>query len=445
MPAEYPFKPPAFVMLTPSGRFETGTKICLSISSFHPESWQPSWSVRSALIALIAFMQTPGNGAVGSLETASDVRRQMAIEARNTPPKHANLERQELITSLHQRMLEMEEQSKSLYGLSSGSIGSINNNNVVNGDEGGEAEGGDTNNSGGGDAKDKMTDDGVDVQQQPLSGVEEEEESEPSANTMHVPPSAKENVCDGCETLLESGRRSVLPGPAPPGDRNHLQNGTSGSSDSAQRSAAASAVAAMESSAASSSGSRCDPGQVSPGGHSRMRRRVSAKENACTSGSSDSAQRSAAASAVAAAAPSSSGAGSTNATATTPPNAPLPSTPDALPTGATIITTPTPTAPPQIEAHHRHQQQQLFMHDHLTASTTTPTITTTSTPLSPPILAATSSSWEDRGLTYLAVLLISLLMAVLLRRVVSAFSPSNNFENNLLFSVTPPSDIDMEL
>lgn len=27
MPAEYPFKPPAFVMLTPSGRFETGVKI----------------------------------------------------------------------------------------------------------------------------------------------------------------------------------------------------------------------------------------------------------------------------------------------------------------------------------------------------------------------------------------------------------------------------------
>lgn len=64
MPAEYPFKPPAFVMLTPSGRFETNMKICLSISSHHPESWQPSWSVRSALIALIAFMQVRGAGGV---------------------------------------------------------------------------------------------------------------------------------------------------------------------------------------------------------------------------------------------------------------------------------------------------------------------------------------------------------------------------------------------
>jgi hypothetical protein len=115
MPAEYPFKPPAFVMLTPSGRFETGTKICLSISSFHPESWQPSWSVRSALVALIAFMQTPGNGAVGSIDTAADVRKQIAMEARTTPPKHGNSDIQELINAQHQKMLELEEESKNLY------------------------------------------------------------------------------------------------------------------------------------------------------------------------------------------------------------------------------------------------------------------------------------------------------------------------------------------
>ena len=67
LPPEYPFKPPAFMMLTPSGRFETGVKICLSISSHHPEHWQPSWSVRTALTALIAFMPSPGQGALGSL------------------------------------------------------------------------------------------------------------------------------------------------------------------------------------------------------------------------------------------------------------------------------------------------------------------------------------------------------------------------------------------
>ncbi|KAL3641099.1 Ubiquitin-conjugating enzyme E2 32 [Castilleja foliolosa] len=47
LPAEYPLKPPSFMLLTPNGRFETQTKICLSISNHHPEHWQPSWSVDS--------------------------------------------------------------------------------------------------------------------------------------------------------------------------------------------------------------------------------------------------------------------------------------------------------------------------------------------------------------------------------------------------------------
>ena len=67
LPPEYPFKPPSFLLLSPNGRFETGVKICLSISSHHPEHWQPSWSVRTALTALIAFFPTPGNGAIGSI------------------------------------------------------------------------------------------------------------------------------------------------------------------------------------------------------------------------------------------------------------------------------------------------------------------------------------------------------------------------------------------
>ena len=35
LPPEYPFKPPSIMLLTPSGRFEVGKKICLSISAHH--------------------------------------------------------------------------------------------------------------------------------------------------------------------------------------------------------------------------------------------------------------------------------------------------------------------------------------------------------------------------------------------------------------------------
>ncbi|RCV06247.1 hypothetical protein SETIT_1G148100v2 [Setaria italica] len=32
-------------MTTPSGRFAPHKRICLSMSEFHPESWNPMWSV----------------------------------------------------------------------------------------------------------------------------------------------------------------------------------------------------------------------------------------------------------------------------------------------------------------------------------------------------------------------------------------------------------------
>lgn len=43
LPPEYPFKPPNIMLLTPNGRFEIRKMICLSISAFHPETWQPAW------------------------------------------------------------------------------------------------------------------------------------------------------------------------------------------------------------------------------------------------------------------------------------------------------------------------------------------------------------------------------------------------------------------
>jgi ubiquitin-conjugating enzyme E2 J1 len=105
LPAEYPFKPPSFMLLTPNGRFETQTKICLSISNHHPEHWQPSWSVRTALVALIAFMPTNPNGALGSLDYKKEERRTLAIKSREAPPKYGTPERQKLIEEVHEFML----------------------------------------------------------------------------------------------------------------------------------------------------------------------------------------------------------------------------------------------------------------------------------------------------------------------------------------------------
>ena len=55
-PKEYPFKPPRIRMLTPSGRFQVNTPICMSFSDFHPEMWSSNWGVSTIVIGLISFM-----------------------------------------------------------------------------------------------------------------------------------------------------------------------------------------------------------------------------------------------------------------------------------------------------------------------------------------------------------------------------------------------------
>ena len=65
---EYPFKPPAILMVTPSGRFRPDTRLCLSMSDYHPETWNPAWSLSTVLTGLLSFMVETTNttGAVAS-------------------------------------------------------------------------------------------------------------------------------------------------------------------------------------------------------------------------------------------------------------------------------------------------------------------------------------------------------------------------------------------
>lgn len=79
LPVDYPMKPPSVILLTPNGRFQLNQKICLSISGYHPESWRPSWSIRTALLALIGFMPTQSAGALGALEYPPAERRRLAV------------------------------------------------------------------------------------------------------------------------------------------------------------------------------------------------------------------------------------------------------------------------------------------------------------------------------------------------------------------------------
>ena len=81
LPPDYPYKPPHIIFLTPNGRFDTNTKICLSFSAYHPELWQPAWGIRLILEALIAFLPTPTDGAIGAIDYSSTERKKLAVQS----------------------------------------------------------------------------------------------------------------------------------------------------------------------------------------------------------------------------------------------------------------------------------------------------------------------------------------------------------------------------
>uniref|UniRef100_A0A915IAB8 Ubiquitin-conjugating enzyme E2 J2 n=1 Tax=Romanomermis culicivorax TaxID=13658 RepID=A0A915IAB8_ROMCU len=79
-PSDYPFKPPSIYILTPNGRFKTNYRLCLSISDYHPDTWNPAWSVGTILTGLLSFM-LESSETLGSLVTSDYEKRKMARES----------------------------------------------------------------------------------------------------------------------------------------------------------------------------------------------------------------------------------------------------------------------------------------------------------------------------------------------------------------------------
>merc|ERR1712159_800412 len=99
-PPEYPAKAPHIILLHENGRFHTWDEgICLSISHYHPESWNPVWKVNQVVIGLTSFWQTT-EGTYGGVydhelqnlckknESKSDCIIRLAKESREKVLKH---------------------------------------------------------------------------------------------------------------------------------------------------------------------------------------------------------------------------------------------------------------------------------------------------------------------------------------------------------------------
>lgn len=74
---EYPFRPPSIILLTPNGRFSTNLKICMSMTDYHPETWNPVWSVGTILTGLLSFLHDT-QPTTGSISSCSRKKQELA-------------------------------------------------------------------------------------------------------------------------------------------------------------------------------------------------------------------------------------------------------------------------------------------------------------------------------------------------------------------------------
>jgi ubiquitin-conjugating enzyme E2 J2 len=132
-PPEYPYKPPGISMTTPNGRFMTQKKICLSMSDFHPETWNPMWSVSSILTGLLSFMMDT-SPTTGSVNTTTAEKQRLAKSSLSFNCRNATFRKMfpEYVENYNQQLLseqaasEQHASSESRHDKSSRSVSETN-------------------------------------------------------------------------------------------------------------------------------------------------------------------------------------------------------------------------------------------------------------------------------------------------------------------------------
>lgn len=63
LPPDFPYSPPEVQMISPTGKFELRSPICMTNTAFYPLKWQPSWSLSNFMTGLISFLYSGDTGA----------------------------------------------------------------------------------------------------------------------------------------------------------------------------------------------------------------------------------------------------------------------------------------------------------------------------------------------------------------------------------------------
>lgn len=106
---DYPFSPPAVIMITPNGRFRENTRICLSMSDYHPELWNTSWYVSTILVGLQSFMYETTD-TVGSIVTSDATKISLAAKSLSFNCKDKMV--RELFPEIYELYMKQREEEK---------------------------------------------------------------------------------------------------------------------------------------------------------------------------------------------------------------------------------------------------------------------------------------------------------------------------------------------
>ncbi len=78
---KYPIEPPDYYMLTPSGRYDIGKKICLTNSSYHRGEWSSTWNIISILISFYSIWLDDKEHGISHITDSVANRKKMASES----------------------------------------------------------------------------------------------------------------------------------------------------------------------------------------------------------------------------------------------------------------------------------------------------------------------------------------------------------------------------
>lgn len=91
-PSNFPFAPPVLKFYTPNGRFQENKTICMSFTHYHSETWNPLWTVRTLINAIVSCMHddTSKNDAqgIGHLNTSAKVKTNYSRNSKEFNNKH---------------------------------------------------------------------------------------------------------------------------------------------------------------------------------------------------------------------------------------------------------------------------------------------------------------------------------------------------------------------